>query len=66
MKRMREMDGRLPGMQATRQWERPELSEEARAIGEARRRQREEIARIESEIAGLECLIRRMNRRLLK
>jgi hypothetical protein len=42
---------------------RPQLSQQARDVGEARRREREEIARADRQLENLEILIRRINRR---
>ena len=42
-------ESKQPGMKATRDWDAPDnLSDEARAVGAVRRREREEIARVES------------------
>jgi predicted amidophosphoribosyltransferase len=43
---------------------RPRLSDEARAVGVARRREREEIEQAERQIVSLDHLIRRLYRRL--
>jgi hypothetical protein len=42
----------------------PALSRQARLVGEARRREMEEIAKAERQVENLEILIRRINRRL--
>jgi hypothetical protein len=42
---------------------RPVLSRQARDVGEARRREREEIAHADRQLENLEILIRRINRR---
>ena len=42
----------------------PALSREAREVGEARRHEREEIAKAERQIENLTILIKRMKRRL--
>jgi hypothetical protein len=52
-------------MQAKRHYAgRPELSDEARTIGEARRREREEVERADRQIENLEILIRKVCRRI--
>jgi len=51
-------------MRATRQWRGPPaLSKEARAIGEVRRREREEMERADRQIENLEALIKKLTRK---
>jgi hypothetical protein len=63
MKRIKS-ESREPGMQSTRQWQRPELSDQARAIGEARRADREMLEKARRHLDSLERFIRKMNRRI--
>jgi len=59
-----ESESRQPGMRATRQWRGPPaLSKEARAIGEVRRREREEMERADRQIENLEALIKKLTRK---
>jgi len=45
---------------------RPALSAQARATGETRRREREEIEQAERQIGNLQGLLRKLNRRLAR
>ena len=51
-------------MRASREWNRPELSEQARAAGVARRLELEEEAKAERLIESLQSLINKINRRM--
>ena len=56
-------ESKLPGMKAARDWETPDnLSEQARVVGAVRRKTREEIAKVESQIENLEGLLRTIER----
>ena len=56
-------ESKLPGMKATRDWESPDnLSAQAKTAGAAKRREREELARMDREIEGLEGLLRTIDR----
>jgi hypothetical protein len=61
MKRIKS-ESREPGMQSTRQWGRPELSDQAKAAGEARRADLELIERANRQLDSIHRLIRKMNR----
>jgi hypothetical protein len=64
MKRI-QSESRQPGMQSVRQWDnRPELSRYARAAGELRRAETEEIRKAELQLENLALLIRKVNRRI--
>lgn len=57
-------ESRQPGMPATRQWCRPELSDQARSIGEARRAELDEIEHAKRQIENLQLLINKVWRRI--